>query len=94
MKQILQDARTGKLELLEVPAPSAGRGQVLVCNHYSVVSPGTEKLAMDFARKSMVGKARSRPDLVRQVTRKLRQEGPLPTYRAVRTRLDTEFWPI
>jgi len=42
---------------------------------------------MDFARKSIVGKARSRPDLVKQVLRKLQHEGPLPTYRAVTTRL-------
>jgi predicted dehydrogenase len=88
LKQILQNARTGALELVEVPAPSVGPGQVLVRNAYSVMSPGTEKTAIDFARKSMLGKARSRPDLVKQVTRKLRQEGPLPTYRTVMNRLD------
>jgi predicted dehydrogenase len=88
VKQIVQSPRTGKLECVEVPAPAAGAGQVLVRTHFSVVSPGTEKLAMDFARKSLLGKARSRPDLVRQVTRKLRQEGPLQTYRAVVGRLD------
>jgi len=88
MKQIVQSPRTGKLELVEVPAPALAPGFVLVHNHFSVVSPGTEKQAMDFARKSMLGKARSRPDLVKQVSRKLVQEGPLPTYRAVTTRLD------
>lgn len=88
MKQILQNARTGDLELVDVPAPAVGPGLVLVRNVYSVTSPGTEKMAMDFARKSMLGKARSRPDLVKQVTRKLRQEGPLPTYRTVMNRLD------
>ena len=88
MKQILQSARTGALELVEVPAPAPAAGQVLVANHYSVVSPGTEKMAMDFARKSLVAKAKSRPDLVKQVLRKLKQEGPLPTYRAVTTRLE------
>ena len=88
MKQILQSARSGELELAEVPAPSAGAGQVLVRTAYSVVSPGTETMAMDFARSSLVAKARSRPDLVRQVTKKLRQEGPLATWRAVTTRLD------
>jgi len=87
MKQILQNAQTGALELLEVPAPRPGRGQVLVQNHYSVMSPGTDKLSMSFARKSMLGKARSRPDLVSQVIRKLQQEGPRSTYRAVTTRL-------
>jgi len=88
MKQILQNARTGALELVDVPAPAVGPGLVLVRNVYSVMSPGTEKMAMDFARKSMLGKARSRPDLVKQVVRKLRQEGPLPTYRTVMNRLD------
>ncbi len=88
MKQILQSARSGELELVEVPSPTPAAGQVLVANHFSVVSPGTEKMAMDFARKSLVAKARSRPDLVKQVVRKLQHEGPGPTYRAVTTRLE------
>jgi len=41
MKQILQNARTGSLELVDVPAPAVGAGQVLVRNVYSVMSPGT-----------------------------------------------------
>ena len=88
MKQIIQSARTGKLERVEVPAPTPGPGQVLVRTAFSVVSPGTEKMALEFARTSLLGKARKRPDLVKQVTRKLRQEGPLATYRTVMSRLD------
>jgi predicted dehydrogenase len=88
VKQVIQSPKSGALELLDVPAPALLDGQVLVRNAFSVVSPGTDKMALDFARKSLLGKARSRPDLVRQVTRKLRQEGPLPTYRAVMNRLD------
>ncbi len=88
MKQILQNARTGELELADVPAPMPTRGQVLVQNHYSVMSPGTDKMAMEFARMSMLGKARSRPDLVRQVVRKLQHEGPVATYRTVASRLE------
>lgn len=88
MKQIVQNVRKGTLELVEVPAPVPDRGQVLVRNAFSVLSPGTEKLALDFARKSLLGKARSRPDLVRQVLRKLRQEGPGPTIQTVTNRLD------
>jgi predicted dehydrogenase/threonine dehydrogenase-like Zn-dependent dehydrogenase len=88
MKQIVQNPGSGKLALVEVPVPAVGPGRVLVRNHFSVVSPGTEKTAIDFARKSLLGKARSRPDLVRQVLRKVQQEGPLPTVRAVLNRLD------
>jgi len=65
-----------------------GAGMVVVKNHYSVMSPGTDKLAMSFAQKSILGKARSRPDLVKQVVTKLRQEGPVATYRTVTSRLD------
>lgn len=89
MKQIVQNARTGELEIADVPTPVPDAGQLLVRNHFSVVSAGTEALSLMFARKSMLGKARSRPDLVKQVTRKLREEGPLSTYRTVMNRLDS-----
>jgi len=88
VKQVIQSPRTGKLELAEVPAPACGAGQVLVRTQFSVMSPGTERQALDFARRSLVGKARSRPDLVKQVLRKLAHEGPAPTLRTVLTRLD------
>ncbi len=89
MRQIVQNTRTGALEIVEVPAPSPGPGQILVRNHFSVVSSGTEAMSLEFARKSMLAKARSRPDLTRQVLRKLREEGPLATYRTVINRLDS-----
>jgi polar amino acid transport system substrate-binding protein len=88
VKQILQNVRSGALELVEVPAPIAGPGQVLVRNAFSVMSPGTEKLSLEFARKTLLGKARSRPDLVKQVLGKLRRDGPLATYRTVTSRLE------
>jgi polar amino acid transport system substrate-binding protein len=88
VKQVLQNARTGALELVEVPVPSVGPGQVRVRNCFSVVSPGTERQTIDFARKPLFAKARSRPDLVRQVVHKLRHDGPLPTWRAVTSRLE------
>ena len=88
MKQILQNARTGDVELAEVPTPTPSRGQLLVRNRFSVMSPGTEKLALDFASSSLISKARSRPDLVRQVVRKMQLDGPMATYKTVTSRLD------
>ena len=58
MKQIVQNPGSGKLELVDVPVPATAPGLVLVRNQFSVVSPGTEKMAIDFARKSLLGKAR------------------------------------
>jgi predicted dehydrogenase/threonine dehydrogenase-like Zn-dependent dehydrogenase len=60
----------------------------LVRNVASLISPGTERLMLEMARKSLVGKARERPDLVRQVVDKARREGIGPTIQAVMSRLD------
>ena len=54
----------------------------------SLVSAGTERMLVEFAEKSLVGKARSRPDLVRQVMDKARREGLLTTLEAAFNRLD------
>ena len=65
MKRVVQSLRTGKLALAEIPAPVAQKGQVVIANAFSVISAGTEKAAMELAQKSLLGKARERPDQVR-----------------------------
>jgi predicted dehydrogenase/threonine dehydrogenase-like Zn-dependent dehydrogenase len=87
--QVIQDVRSGKLVVAEVPAPLAQPGEVLIANMASVISAGTERMTIDLARKSLLGKARERPDLVRRVLEKCRNEGVLTTLRQVRERLDT-----
>jgi predicted dehydrogenase/threonine dehydrogenase-like Zn-dependent dehydrogenase len=87
--QIIQDVRSGKLVVAEVPAPLAQPGEVLIANVASVISAGTERMAIELAKKSLFGKARERPDLVRRVLEKCRNEGVLTTLRQVRERLDT-----
>lgn len=88
MKQVTQNNRTGQLSVADVPVPSPQPGQVLVRNHSSLVSAGTERAGVDFARKSLLGKAKSRPDLVRQVAAKVRRDGLFNTWRMVKDRLD------
>jgi threonine dehydrogenase-like Zn-dependent dehydrogenase len=61
---------------------------VLVRTATSLVSAGTERMVVKFAEKSLVGKARARPDLVRQVFNKARREGVLSTLEATFNRLD------
>ena len=88
MKQVLQDARTGAIAVEEVPAPQLLPGCVLVRVASSVVSAGTERASSEFARKSLLQKAKSRPDLVREVISKVQRDGLLSAIHAVRTRLD------
>lgn len=88
MKQVIQSARTGKLRVLDVPEPAARSGHALVRTTASLISAGTERMVVDFARKSLVGKAQARPDLVRKVLDKARRDGLAATLRSVRARLD------
>ncbi len=88
MKQLVQNYRTGELKLVEVPAPQARAGGVLVRNINSIVSVGTEKLMMEFASKSLLGKALARPDLTRQVIDYARNEGLMKAYQQATSRLD------
>jgi len=61
---------------------------VLVRTAASVVSAGTERHAVEFASKSLIGKALARPDLVRQVVDKARRDGILTAFEAARNRLE------
>lgn len=88
MKQLLQHIRTGRTTTLDVPAPKAGQGEVLVHVAASLISAGTERMVVDFAQKNLLQKARSRPDLVRQTLDKAQRDGILTTLDAVRNRLD------
>ncbi|ARJ66573.1 theronine dehydrogenase [Magnetospirillum sp. ME-1] len=88
MKQVIQSARSGKLALKEVPEPQVRAGSLLVATRASLISAGTERMVVDFARKSLAGKAKARPDLVRKVLDKARRDGLMSTFRAVMARLD------
>ena len=84
----MQNMRDGKAVVEEVPVPTARRGMALVQTAASLVSAGTERMVVEFAEKSLVGKARSRPDLVRQVLEKAQREGVISTMQAALNRLD------
>jgi len=88
MKQLLQNMRDGKAVVEEVPVPTPRAGMALVKTEASLVSAGTERMVVEFAEKSLVGKARSRPDLVRQIIDKMQREGVVPTVQAAFNRLD------
>lgn len=88
MRQVVQNIRSGKTHIVETPAPFPGRGRILVRTAASAISSGTERTVVEFSGRSLLGKARSRPDLVRQTLLKARREGVLNAAEAVRSRLD------
>jgi predicted dehydrogenase/threonine dehydrogenase-like Zn-dependent dehydrogenase len=88
MKQLLQSMRDGESRVVEVPVPAPQRGMVLVKTAASLVSAGTERMVVEFAEKSLLGKVQARPDLAKQVLDKARREGVLSTVEAAFNRLD------
>ena len=74
MKQVIQSARNGKLEVKAVPNPKADTREILVRTTASLISAGTERMVVDFAKKSLPAKAKARPDLVKKILTKARTE--------------------
>jgi predicted dehydrogenase/threonine dehydrogenase-like Zn-dependent dehydrogenase len=90
MKQVLQVRRSGMTVVRDVPSPPCPPGSMLVRNVYSAISSGTERARVELSQKSLLGKARERPDLVREVVTRARREGIRATMQAVQHRLDEE----
>jgi predicted dehydrogenase len=88
MKQVLQNLRNGKISVEDIPTPQVQSGSALIQNAFSLVSAGTERMIVEFAEKSLVGKAQSRPDLVKQILNKASREGIIPTIQSAFNRLD------
>lgn len=88
MKQVLQHLRTGQLEVADLPAPQVRPGHLLIQTTHTLISAGTERMLVEFGKASLIAKARSQPDKVRQVLDKIKTDGLLPTLETVFNRLD------
>ncbi|MGH9471618.1 MAG: bi-domain-containing oxidoreductase [Terriglobales bacterium] len=87
MFQVTDNYWSGEVKLEEVPAPIPRPGTVLVRSVYSLISAGTERMKVQQAQMSLVGKARARPDQLRKVRSTVQQEGLLNTVQKVMSRL-------
>ena len=89
MLALLEDMKSGQVATHEVPAPELGPGGILVRTAFSAISAGTEKASVEAGRKSLLGKALSRPDLVKQVLEYARSNGVKAAHQKVQARLET-----
>lgn len=88
MKQLLQSLKTGATSVVDVPCPRIDAGQVLIRTSTSLVSAGTERMMLEFGKGNLFHKARQQPDKVRLVLDKIRSDGLVTTFDAVRSKLD------
>lgn len=88
MKQILQNLRTGKTEIVKVPCPAVKARHLLIRTSVSLISAGTERMLVEFSKANLIQKARQQPDKVKQVLDKIKTDGLMPTLEAVFRKLD------
>lgn len=88
MRQILQNLKTGEMELAQLPCPRPSRGQILIQTRVSLLSAGTERMLVEFSQANLLQKARQQPEKVKQVLDKIKADGIMPTLEAVFRKLD------
>lgn len=88
MKQLLQSLSNGDTSVIDVPAPIATSGQLLIRTSTSLISAGTERMLVEFGKGNLVQKARQQPEKLKLVIQKARTDGILETLNAVRSKLD------
>jgi predicted dehydrogenase/threonine dehydrogenase-like Zn-dependent dehydrogenase len=89
VRALLEDMKSGEVSTHDVPAPEVRAGGILVRTAFSAISAGTEKVTVASGRKSLLGKAMARPDLVKQVLQYAQSNGIAAAYQKVQARLDT-----
>lgn len=87
MKQVLQNAKTGAVSVMDVPAPLVRRGHLLIRTAASLISAGTERSSVESAQKNLLARAIEQPHLVKQTIDKARTEGVGRTIDAIRGKL-------
>lgn len=87
MKQLLQDLKKGEILLEEIPLPNCGANEVLIKTERSLISPGTERMLLEFGRGSYIQKAKAQPDKVKMVLDKIKTDGLVPTLETVFAKL-------
>ena len=65
------------------PAPAQPENGILVRTSASLISAGTDRAVVGLAKKGYIGKALARPDLVRRVLRKVKNDGLTAAFKAV-----------
>jgi len=88
MQQITQKLHNGEMKVQDMPVPILREGMIIVRNYYSLISAGTEGGTASTARKTLIGKAREKPQQIQQVLDVMSQQGLVQAYRAVTKKLE------
>jgi predicted dehydrogenase/threonine dehydrogenase-like Zn-dependent dehydrogenase len=93
LKQIVQNYKSGKILLIDIPRPMLLGNGVIVRNYYSLISTGTERTKIETGKMGLFEKAKSRPDLVKKVLDNIKNEGLYNTTKSVFKKLE-DYVPL
>ena len=84
MKGVTLSFKNGDIAIADLPTPNVGTRSVLVANHHSLISNGTEGYIVRMSSKGPIGKALDCPDLAKQVIQRALTDGFWNTTKVVR----------
>lgn len=88
MKQLFQNLKNGKINLLDAPMPNLKKDHIIIKTNNTLISKGTEKMLLEFGQSNLVSKAISHPNKVKDVLDKISTEGLNSTLNKVKNKLD------
>lgn len=91
MKQVFQNPKTGKTRVEEIIPPVLKSGGVLVRNYFSTVSVGTERNIIELSKKSLLQKAKERPDYVQKFWMLAKTKGIQWAWKVAQSKLATDI---
>lgn len=88
MKELIQNIKSGKIDLIEIPSPNVQDKEILINSSCSLISSGTERMLTKFSEANYLSKALQNPEKVKQVLDKARTDGIISSIEAVNSRLN------
>ncbi len=89
MKQIFLSKKG--IEVLDVPSPKIGNKELLVNNHFSCISPGTELSGIKSIQQGVLTRILKKPEALRNLFNTFIKSGLKNTTRVVKRKLNTYF---
>lgn len=86
--QLFQSLKDGSTHIIDTPVPSIKDKELLIKSKCSLISVGTERMLVDFAKSNWIDRAKKQPDKVKEVLDKVKSDGFLSTYDAIKSKID------
>ena len=88
MLQVLQNLKNGQITVADIPQPQIRKNHLIIASEHTLISKGTEKMILDFAKANYFDKARQQPDKVKMVLNKIKTDGIVSTIESVVNKLN------